>query len=128
MPQNIEEIALQTVALYADRIELVLLVEFVFLCGCLQNLAVRITHHAVGVHQLIDHFLRNHRVFGNFLHDNVAHTAYGLPANAHIYMGNIGPQSSLELRDDIGKTLHGLVNVIHNALANALCGVFSDYS
>ena len=35
MPQNVEEIAFQTVALYADRVELILLVEFVFLCGCL---------------------------------------------------------------------------------------------
>ena len=56
-PQDIEENTFQMIALYADRVYLILVIYLIFLCRSIQDLLIRICHVAVDIHQLINHFL-----------------------------------------------------------------------
>ena len=119
-PQNVQEVALKTGSLYAYRVDLELLVDLVFLCGCVEDLLVRVAHAAVGVHQFVDHLAGNHRLLREFLYDDVADAADGLSAYSDINLCYLTLKLCLKLVYDVGYALSCLGNVVDDSLADAL--------
>ena len=125
---DIEEVTLQARCLYTYGIELVLVVYLIFLGDSIENLLFGVVHIAIVIHELIDHVVGDDGIGRQIPVDNIADAADGLTADAHIDMSYLTLELVFELRDDVGKTLGCLVNVVDNALTDALGGVFFDYS
>ena len=88
--------------MYAHGVELVLVVDFVLLCGGIENLQLWVLHAAIGIHQLVDHVLRDDGVVGQVYHVGVFHATDRLSSNAHIYLGYVCFQRSFKFRDYVG--------------------------
>ena len=73
--KDVEEVSLQSLALDADRVDLVLRVNLVLLDGGIENFLVGIRHVAVGVHQFNHHVLGHLGLHCHVLGDDIAHAA-----------------------------------------------------
>ena len=107
------------VALYAYRVNLILVVYLVFLSCCIQNLLIRICHVSVDVHELVNHILRNDGSSWQILYDYILETSDGSASHTHIHLGDVLLENVLQLLDDVDEALPRLVDVIDNTLSDA---------
>ena len=117
-PENIQEVALEAGALNAHRIKLILRVDLVFLRGSIEYFLVLISHVAVGVHELVDHLLLDNRIGGQVFDNDIFHAEDGLSAHSNVYMRDFCLQGTGKFLYNIRQALSGLVDIVHNALAD----------
>ena len=127
-PKDIQEDTFQMAALYAYRVNLVLVVYLVFLCCSVKNFLVWISHVAVDVHQLINHILRDDRCAWQIFHDDVLEASDRSASYTHVNLGNILFEEVLQLLDDASEALACFVDVIDNTLSDTRRRVFLDGS
>ena len=126
--QDIEEIALNARALDANRVNLILRIDLILLNGSVQNLLVGIGHAAVVIHEFHDHVLSDEGFAGQVLSNDIADRANRLTTYTNIHLSDGGLQLFLQLRDDTGQTLGGLVNVIDYTFTDKQGRVLLDTS
>ena len=117
-PENVEEISLEARTLDAHWVELILLIDLVFLCGSVENLLFGIRRVAVLVHQFVDHLWCDNRQAAHLPENHVLDAANALSTHAHIDLCDFRLERRFQFLDDVGHTHHGLVDVIDHALAN----------
>ena len=127
-PKDIQEDTLQMAALYAYRVNLVLVVYLVFLCCSVKNFLIWISHVAVDVHQLINHILRDDRCAWQIFHDDVLEASDRSASNTHVNLSNILFEEVLQLLDDASEALACFIDVIDNTLSDTRRRVFLDGS
>ena len=82
--KDIQEVAFETIGLYANGIELELRTYLVFLSGSIENFLILIYHTTVCIHQFDDHVLSDNRFYGKVFRYHVFHAADRLSANTDI--------------------------------------------
>ena len=126
-PEDVEEIAFETAGLDAYGVELILVVDLVFLCCGIEDFLLRIRHIAVGIHEFVDHLGRDNGLVAQFLDNHIAHAAYGLASHSHVDVCYLALQLVFQLGYYIGKTLACLIDVIHDSLTDALRSIFLNH-
>ena len=126
-PEDVQEVALQSGALNAHGVHLVLVVYLVFLRGSIQDFLVLVAHVAVAVHQFVHHFLRDDGVFGKVLHNVVPYTANRLSADTHIDIGYLRLERVGEFLHNVGNALCGFVDVVNHTFADEAARFFRDH-
>ena len=116
--QDVQVVALQTGALYADRVLLILRVDLVFLYGGVDNLLVRIVGVAVGIDQFVNHGVGHDSTCRQILRNHIAHATNRLSANANVHLLDLCLQLSFQFPDDALQALGCLVDVVNHSLAD----------
>ena len=118
-PQDVEEVALQTVTLYANRVYLILRIYLIFLYRRIQDLLLGVGHSAVRVEHAVYHILGYDRALRHLPDDGVLDAAQALAAYAHIHLRDLCLEHVLELLHQVGKCYCGLLKVVDHAFAYA---------
>ena len=116
--QNVQEVALQVVRLYAHRIELELGTHLILLYSRIENLLILIGHVTIGIHQFDDHVLSDDSLAGQILGNHILDTPYRLSANTYIDLSDFRFELSLQFLDDAGQALSGLVDIVDHTLSD----------
>ena len=119
--QDVEEVALDALALYAYRVVGVLVVNLVFLCDSVEDLLVGILHAAVGVHELVDHLKGDLSIVGERLDVGVSDALDRLTANTDIDVSDTRLECRLQFLYDIGQGLYSLLYIVDHTLPDACC-------